>query len=128
MTDGGQTSQSGWLEVIGQFSQVEKLLDAFAVRSGLMPEGAYRTQDPGALPENLRRLWSQSMAHVSVCFAHGARSWVFTGAVCASLSRERNTPVLWVNAYNHEGILIDAGAWALERDGTWRRCGDHVDI
>ena len=107
---------------------MEGLLEAFAVRSGLLPQGAHRTAGSEALPENLRRLLSQALAHVSVCFAHGSRLWLFTGMASESLSRERNAPVLWVNAYSGEGILIETGAWAFDHDGRWRRCGDHVDI
>jgi hypothetical protein len=119
---------SNWLEKIGQAFEVEKLLEAFATRSGLMPEGAHRVGDLRAFPEGLRLMLTRSFAHVCVAFSHGSRSWVFTGMVSPSLSRERSGPVLWVNAYTGEGTLIEAGAWALDPQGSWRRCGDHVDI
>jgi len=128
VTGGEHPSSSSWLEVVREFHELDRLLGTFAVRSGLMPDGAYRTPAPAALPENLRRLLSQGVAHASVCFAHGSRFWVFTGTVCASLSRERRAPVLWVNAFSQDGTLIEAGAWAFDPDGSWRRCGDHVDL
>ena len=128
MIEGEHRSPSGWLEVVRQFPELETLLGTFAIRSGLMPEGAYRTPAPTELPENLRKVLSQGVAHASICFTHGTRFWVFTGTVCATLSRERRAPVLWVNAFSKEGTLIEAGAWAPDSDGKWRRCGDHVDL
>ena len=116
------------LEKSRQSFEVEKLLEAFATCSGLMPEGVHRVEDLRAFPEGLRRLLTRSFAHVWVGFSHGSRSWVFTGMVSPSLSRERGGPVLWINAYAGDGTLIEAGAWALGPQGSWRRCGDHVDI
>lgn len=128
MTHCERPSQASWPEVIKQFSEVERLLGDFARGSGLLPEGACRARLPESLAGNLRRLLSPALPHVSLCFEQGPRSWVFTATVCAGLSRERNAPVLWVNAYSHEGTLIEAGAWALERNGAWHRCGQHVDL
>ena len=31
--------------------------------------------------------------------------------------------MLQVNSYRKEGALLDIGAWTVEHDGKWRRCG-----
>lgn len=112
------------MEKIQQHTQVERLLETFATRSGLLPEGAYRIRDPKALPEELQQVLHQVRAHAWVSFCHGSRAWLFTGVVSLALSHERNAPVLQVNSYSEEGALVDVGAWTVEHDGMWRRCGD----
>ncbi len=63
-----------------------------------------------------------------MCFSDGSQPWLFSGMVSAALSRERNAPVLWVNAYSGEGVLIEVGAWTVDHDGKWHRCGEYVSI
>jgi hypothetical protein len=116
-----------WLEKIQQPAQLERLLEAFAKRSGLLPGRAYRLRDPAAFPEKLRRLLTEAGEHVSLCFSHGSQSWLFTGMVSVALSRERNAAVLWVNAYSGDGVLIEVGAWTVDH-GEWHRCGEYVPI
>jgi hypothetical protein len=116
-----------WLDKIQQPAQVERLLEAFATRSGLLPEGAYRIRDPQALPDGLQRALTYVMARVWVCFSQGSRYWLFAGVVSPALSRLRNAPVLHVNSYYEDGaLLIDVRAWTVELEGTggWRRVGD----
>ena len=112
------------MEKIQQRAQVERLLESFATRSGFLPEGAHRIRDPEALPEELQWVLNQVGAHVWMCFRHGSHSWLFTDVVSLALSNERNAPVLQVNSYSEEGTLIDVGAWTVEHDGKWQRCGD----
>lgn len=66
---------------------------------------------------------NQVTAHVWVCYCDGSHSWLFNGVVSLAVSHERNAPVLQVNSYSEEGTLVDIGAWTVERDGKWRRCG-----
>ena len=116
-----------WLDKIQQPAQVERLLEAFATRSGLLPEGAYRIRDPQALPDGLRRALTYVVAHIWVCFSQGSRYWLFAGAVSPALSRLRSAPVLHVNSYCEDGsLLIDVRSWTveLERAGGWRRVED----
>jgi len=89
-----------------------------------LPHGAYRVRDPEALPDALRRALAQAISHVWVCFSHGSGFWLFTGVVSLALSHARNAPVLQVNTYNEDGVVVDVGAWTVEHDGKWRRCGD----
>jgi hypothetical protein len=103
-----------WLDKIQQPAQVERLLEAFAKRSGLLPEGAYRIRDPQALPDGLRRALTYVVARVWVCFSQGSRYWLFAGTVSPALSRLRNAPVLHVNCYCEDGELIDVRAWTVE--------------
>jgi len=116
-----------WLDKIQQPAQVERLLESFATRSDLLPEGAYRIRDPQALPDGLQRALTYVMARVWVCFSQGSRYWLFAGVVSPALSRLRNAPVLHVNSYYEDGaLLIDVRAWTVELEGTggWRRVGD----
>jgi hypothetical protein len=109
------------LDKIQEPFQVERLLDALARRSGLIPEGAHRVRDPEALPAALRELLRQVLVEVWVCFSDGSQAWLLTGMVSVALSRLRNAPVLWVNGYSPDGALIEVGAWAVDPDGNWRR-------
>ena len=116
-----------WLNKIQEPAQVERLLEAFATRSGLLPEGAYRIRDPQALPDGLQRALTYVVARVWVCFSQGSRYWLFAGAVSPALSRLRNAPVLHVNCYCEDRArLIDVRAWTVELEGAsgWRRVGD----
>ena len=120
----GDLLEDLWLEKIQQPAQVERLLEAFATRSGLLPEGAYRIRDPRALPDGLRRALTYVVARVWVCFSQGSRYWLFAGAVSPALSRLRNAPVLHVNSYCEDGaMLIDVRAWTVELQSAsgWRR-------
>ena len=115
-----------WLGKIQEPSQIERLLEAFAARSGLVPEGAYRVRESSALSEELRGLLLRAPGHVWVSFSNGSQSWLFIGAVSVGLSYERNAPVLWVNGYSKDATLIESGAWAVDHDGKWRRCGSRA--
>jgi hypothetical protein len=56
-----------------------------------------------------------------VCFCRDSRCRLFTGVVSLALTRLHNVPVLQANSYGEDGMLIDAGAWAVQTDGQWRR-------
>ena len=116
-----------WLDKIQQPAQVERLLEAFASRSGLLPDGAYRIRDPEALPDGLRRALTYVSARVWVCFSQSSRYWLFAGTVSPALSRLRNAPVLHVDTYCEDGaMLVHVRAWTVELHGAggWRRVGD----
>ena len=110
-----------WLDKIRQPMQVERLLEAMATRSRLMPTEAYRIRDPETLPPKLRQVLAQASRHVWVCFAHGSRIWLFTGGALMALSQQLDAPVLQVSCYNEEGLLTDTGAWTTGHEGKWHR-------
>jgi hypothetical protein len=114
------------LKKLLQPSQVERLLEAFATRSGLLPDGAYQLRDPDSLPRELKRVLTQitGTGQVWTCWACGARMWLFTGEISLDLSRERRAPVLRANVYGEDGDLKDTGTWMTNREGTWNRCAD----
>jgi hypothetical protein len=116
-----------WLDKIQEPFQVERLLDAFATRSGVIPEGAYRVRDPDALAPTLQRVLTEVLTHPWLCFSNGSHAWLLTGIVSTALSRLRNRPVLWVNVYGEDGALIEVGAWAVNHHGKWGR-SEHHDI
>ena len=117
-----------WLEKIREPSQVERLLEAFAVRSGLLPEGVCRVRDPQALPGSLQHALADPAHHTWVCFSHSRRFWLFTGILMLGFSHARKTPVLLVNSYDTEGLLVEVGIWSAERDGQWRRWDDDDEV
>ena len=98
------------MDKIQQPAQVERLLETFATRSGLLPEGAYRIGDPQALPAELKRILTHGKAQAWVCFAQGSQAWLFTGVLAPALSRQRSAPVLRVRYYSLEGGLMDLTA------------------
>lgn len=109
-----------------QPSQIERLLEAYATRSGVMPEGAYQLRDPDSLPPEVRLVLNQitGTGQVWTCWAYATRLWLFTGEVSLPLSRERRAPVLRVNLYGEDGQLKESGAWMTHPDGDWQRCPD----
>ena len=109
-----------------QPSYIERLLEACATRSGLMPEGAYQLRDPDSLPPELRRVLNQitGTGQVWTCWAYATQMWLFTGEVSLPLSRERRAPVLRVSLYSEDGGLKESGAWMTNPDGHWHRCPD----
>jgi hypothetical protein len=111
-----------WLLKIQEPSEVERLLEAFAARSGIIAEGSYRVRDPERVPERLRRLLPRHSTHKWVCLSHGTGSWLVTGTIFAGLSQRWNAPVLWLSAYRGDGRLVELGVWIVEQKGTWRRC------
>jgi len=110
-----------WLDDIQQPARVERLLEAFARDSGLLPSGARRIRKQKALPEQLQKIVRRAIAHVWVAFSKGSRYWLITGAVSVALSQLRQAPVLHANSYTEDGALIDAGPWSLQRDARWCR-------
>jgi hypothetical protein len=110
-----------WLGRKLQPFEVERLLAAFAMESGLLPHGAFRVSDLAALPSALRALVSRAAAHAWVCFSREEAYWLFTGVVSRALSRLRNAPVLLINSYREHGMPVELGAWAARSDGTWQR-------
>jgi len=109
-----------------QPSQVERLLEACATRSGVLPEGAYQLRDPDSLPLELRRVLNQiaETGRVWTCWAYATHIWLFTGEVSLPLSRERRAPVLLITLYGEGGELQQAGTWMTNSEGAWRRCPD----
>ena len=109
-----------WFENIQQRAQVEKLLEVFAARSGVIPKGSKRVRNPEVFPERLKGLLTRDRALMSVCFSRGDEFWLLTGIVCMALSRERNAPVLWVTAYSGDGAPLEMGAWTADLTHTER--------
>ncbi len=112
------------LKKLLQPSQVERLLEACATRSGVLPEGAYQLRDPDSLPQELRRVLNQitGTGQVWTCWAYATHMWLFTGEVSLDLSRERRAPVLRICLYGEHGELKESGTWMTNSEGAWRRC------
>jgi hypothetical protein len=63
----------------------------------------------------------RAIAHPWAAFSSGSSFWLFTGTVSVARSRLIKSPVLQVNSYTEDGVLIDAGLWSAGCDGQWHR-------
>lgn len=106
-------------------SHVQRLLEALVTHSDLVPAGAYQIRDPASVPKELRNIATQAtkQGRVWACWAYTFRTWMITGEMPLSASRERGTPVLQVDVHTDEGWK-DSGFWMPGRDGGWTRCND----
>lgn len=113
------------LRAIQHPSRVERLLVAFALRSGLMPPEAYMVRDPSAMPAVFQAIIFQAVYkdRAWCCWKHDAQLWLLTGDMPLELSREHGAPVLNVQLYGEDGTMKDSGSW-VGRDGTWCRDAD----
>lgn len=104
---------------------LERLLEALVTRADLVPTGAHQIRNPASVPKELRRIAEEAIktGRLWSCWAHTFRTWLFTGEMSLSLSRERGAPVLQVDVYEEDG-LKDSGLWMPNLDGKWNRCSD----
>jgi hypothetical protein len=118
-------AETARLRKLQQPSHVERLLAALVVRGGLVPDGAWQIRHPRAVPRDLRDIATHASekGRVWSCWADGRHTWLFTGEMSLSLSRERGAPVVQVDLYNDDGST-DSGLWTPNRDGRWQRCAN----
>ncbi len=114
------------LRAIQMPSRVEELLDSFISSSTIVPSGSRKIRRGSDLPVVLQDLVVQSTKadREWSCWTDDHRIWLFTAEMSLDLSRERGCPVLQVNSYAEDGVLIESGSWLSDRDGKWRRCAD----
>jgi len=114
------------LRRIQEPSRIERLLEAYIARSGILPESAYQVRDRSELPTRLHAIVRRAVAqgHVWSGWALGTQVWLFTCDMSFQLSRERGAPVLTVRLYNEDGEVADSGTWAFDSMGAWSRCAD----
>jgi hypothetical protein len=114
------------LKLIQQPSQVDRLLYAFVLSSGALPEEACQVRDRADLTDVLRDkiLKAERNGWSWGCWTTGNETWLFTGEMSLALSRERGLPVLRVNRYDKTGLLVEAGRYASDPRGRWQRCGE----
>lgn len=111
------------LRAIQQPSRVERLLVAFALRSGIMNPDAYMIRDQRAVPAVLQRLIFQAMREDRAWCAwqDHSRMWLLTCEMLLEQSRVHGSPVLNVHLYGEDGELKEADSWLVDGDGKWRR-------
>jgi hypothetical protein len=114
------------LRRIQEPSRVERLLEAYISRAGILPEGAYQVRDRNELPNRVQTIVNRANAHGQVwsAWARGAHIWLFTCEMSLPLSRERGAPVLVVRLHNEDGEVMESGTWRYDPLGTWSRCAD----
>ncbi len=114
------------LRRIQQPSRVERLLEAYISRAGVLPEDAYQVRDRSELPGRVQAIVTRAIAQGQVWsgWARGALVWLFTCEMSLPLSRERGAPVLTVHLHNEEGEVMDSGTWRYDPLGSWSRCAD----
>ncbi|MGO9802783.1 MAG: hypothetical protein ACLPTM_10585 [Steroidobacteraceae bacterium] len=114
------------LRRIQEPSRVERLLEAYISRAGIVPANAYQVRNPSELPRALQALLVRAIeeGQVWACWADAARIWLFTCHMSLALSRERGAPVLLVQLYGEHAELQDSGAFRFGPQGNWSRCTD----
>ena len=114
------------LRRIQEPSRIERLLEAYISRSGILPEDAYQVRDRSELPTRLHAIVRRALAqgHVWSARVHGTQVWLFTCDMSLPLSRERGAPVLTVRLHNEDGEVVDSGMWRYDPMGAWNRCAD----
>jgi hypothetical protein len=114
------------LRAIQEPSRVERLLVAFALRSGIMTADAYMLRDQRAVPAVLQSVIFQAMREDRAWCAwkDNARMWLLTCEMRLELSRQRGSPVLDVQLYGEDGELKDSDLWGVDPEGKWRRGAD----
>jgi hypothetical protein len=114
------------LRRIQEPSRVERLLEAYISRAGIVPDNAYQIRNRKELPRGLQLLLVRAIEEGQVwsCWADPAEVWLFTCHMSLAQSRERGAPVLLVHLYGADAELIDSGAFRYDPLGSWSRCGD----
>lgn len=114
------------LRRIQEPSRVERLLEAYIARAGIVPVDAYQIRNRSELPRGLQALLARSIEEGQVwsCWADPARIWLFTCHMSLALSRERGAPVLVMHLYGEDGQILDTGSFRFDPHGSWSRCSD----
>lgn len=111
------------LRKIQEPSHLERLLEAFVTRGGLLPDDCYQIRATRALSPQLQRvvtLATQS-GRVWSCWADTDRTWLFTCELSLPLSRGRGAPVLHIDQYDETGVAQESATWVVDPDGKWQR-------
>ena len=114
------------LRRIQEPSRVERLLEAYISRAGIVPVDAYQIRNRSELPRALQTLLLRAIEEGQVwsCWADAERIWLFTCHMSLALSRERGAPVLMVHLYGEGAQILDSGAFRFDPQGNWSRCMD----
>lgn len=117
------------LLAIQQPSRIERLLVAFALRSGIMTPDAYMLRDQRAVPAVLQGVIFQAMRknRAWCAWKDNSRIWLLTCEMLLERSREHGSPVLDVQLYSEDGELKDSDSWTVDKEGKWCRgaCQDN---
>ena len=111
------------LRAIQQPSRVERLLVAFALRSGIVDPDGYLLRDQRAVPAALQGVIFQAMRmdRAWCAWKDNSRVWLLTCEMLLEQSRQRGSPVLNVQLYAEDGELKDDASWLVDPEGEWRR-------
>jgi len=111
------------LRAMQQPSRVERLLVAFALRSGIMNPDAFMVRDQRAVPAVLQGVIFQAMRNDRAWCAwrDASRISLLTCEMLLEPSRAYGSPVLNVQLYDEDGELKDSDSWVVDREGKWRR-------
>ena len=109
-----------------QPSRVERLLVAFALRSGIVSPHAHMVRDQLLMPAALQGVIFRAMREDRAWCAwrDNSRMRLLTCEMLLDSSRERGSPVLNVHLYGEDGRLEDSASWAVDNEGKWCRRSD----
>ena len=108
------------LRRIQEPSRIERLLEAYVSRAGILPGDSYQIRDRSGLPQCLRSVIAKAIEQGEVwsCWTRGSKIWLFTCHMPLSTSREHGAPVLEVHQYGEDAELKDSGIWRYDPMGT----------
>jgi hypothetical protein len=111
------------LRAIQQPSRIERLLVAFALRSGIVNPDGHMLRDQRAVPAVLQSVIFQAMRmdRAWCAWKYNSRIWLLTCEMLLERSREHGSPVLDVQLYDESGELKDNAWWLVDGEGAWRR-------
>lgn len=106
-----------------QPSRIERLLVAFALRSGIVSPHAHMVRDQRLMPAVLQGVIFRAMRQDRAWCAwkDNSRTWLLTCEMLLDRSRECGSPVLDVQLYGEDGALEDSASWAVDKEGKWAR-------
>src|SRR5947199_8429196 len=98
------------LRRIQEPSHVERLLEAYVSRSGLLPTDEFQIRAQRALSPQLQRVVARATpkGHVWARRADSHHTWLFTCEVALPPSRERRAPVPPADPYDEPGERRDS--------------------
>ena len=112
------------LQTIKRPSCVGVLLRELSHETDVIPKGAYEIAERNNLPPTLRRV-AQCAEHLNAswaCWVNDAgQVWFFVAEMPLQLSRDQGKPVLQLDRYGDDGLIIETGRWVKGSGEKWQR-------
>jgi hypothetical protein len=111
------------LQAVKHPSRLGVLLRELVRSFDIVPQEAYEMAARDNLPPALRRV-AVCAEHLDACWAcwidENGQVWFFVGELPMALSREHGKPVLQLDRYGEDGLILETSRW-LQAAGKWSR-------